>query len=290
MTMVGGTLILVDGFNPEVMAKTIAKEKATLYAGVPAMHVALLNYPDLDKYDVSSLRVVASGGAPCPTPVIKQMMEKFGCLVWNGFGSNEGHLNVTEVGMDPELVSTTIGPPQLYAQTRIVDENNNILGPGKVGEFCQKAPFVIAGYYKRPELNDKWDKDGFYHTGDACYLDDDGFYHFSTRLKDIIIRGGQNISAEQVEFLLYKHPKIVNVAVVGMPDERLGERCCAYVEIKDGESITLEEVVDFLEKEGLAKYKWPERIETIDALPRTPTGKVLKYVLREDILKKMQSD
>lgn len=290
MIMVGGTLILLDGFNPATMAQTIAKEKATLYAGVPAMHIGLLNYPELDKYDLSSLRVVASGGAPCPTTVIKQMMAKFGCLVWNGFGSNEGHLNVTEVGLEPELVSTTIGLPQLYSQTKIVDENGNILGAGKVGEFCQKAPFVISGYYKRPDLNaNKWDKDGFYHTGDACYLDEDGFYHFSTRLKDIIIRGGMNISAEDVEFILYKHQKIQNVAVVGMPDAKLGEKCCAFIELKANETITLEEVQAFMNQEGVAKYKWPERIETITQLPRTPTGKVLKYVLRDSIAQKMKN-
>lgn len=291
MAMVGGTLILIDGFNPAVMAQTIAKEKATLYAGVPAMHIALLNYADLDQFDVSSLRVVASGGAPCPTPVIKQMMEKFGCLVWNGFGSNEGHLNVTEVGLAPELVSTTIGLPQLYSQTKIVDESQNILGVGQVGEFCQKAPFIISGYYKRPDLNaQKWDQDGFYHTGDACYLDENGFYHFSTRLKDIIIRGGMNISAEEVEFILYRHPKVVNAAVVGMPDAKLGEKCCAYLELKPGESLALEDIQSFMAKEGVAKYKWPERIEILSQLPRTPTGKVLKYVLREEIAKKLTGE
>jgi len=287
MAMVGGTLILLDGFNPAVMAQTIHKEKATLYAGVPAMHVALLNYADLDKYDLSSLRVVASGGAPCPTAVIKQLMSKFGCLVWNGFGSNEGHLNVTEVGLDPELVSTTIGLPQLYSHTKIVDEQGKILGPGKIGEYCQRAPFIIAGYYKRPELNAaKWDKDGYYHTGDACFLDENGFYHFATRLKDIIIRGGMNISAEEVEFILYRHPKVVNAAVVAMPDPTLGEKCCAYLELKPGESVTLQDVQAFMEKEKVAKYKWPERVEVIPQFPRTPTGKVLKYKLREDIAAK----
>lgn len=288
MAIVGGTLILLDGFNPAVMAQTIAREKATLYAGVPAMHVALLRYPELDKYDLSSLRVVASGGAPCPTPVIEEMMSKFGCLVWNGFGSNEGHLNVTEVGLNPELVSTTIGLPQLYSQTKIVDENNRVVNVGEVGEYCQKAPFIIAGYYKRPDLNaKKWDQDGFYHTGDACYLDENGFYHFSTRLKDIIIRGGMNISAEEVESLLYKIPKVINVAVVGMPDQKLGEKCCAYVELQPGETLSLEEVQAFMEKEKVAKYKWPQRVEMVEQLPRTPTGKVLKYVLREDISKKV---
>ncbi len=292
MAMVGGRVILLDGFVPADMAKTIHKEKATLYAGVPAMHVALLNYPDLDQYDLSSLRVVASGGAPCPTPVIRQMMEKFGCLVWNGFGSNEGHLNVTEVGLNPELVSTTIGLKQLYSDVKIVDENNNRVGPGVVGEYCQKAPFVIAGYYKRPDLNQsKWDDEGFYHSGDACYADESGFYHFSTRLKDIIIRGGMNISAEEVEFVLYRHPKILNVSVVGMPDDRLGERACAYVELKEkGDVITLEDVKAFMEQEKVAKYKWPERVEVVETLPRTPTGKVLKYVLRDEIAKKTQTE
>ena len=121
-------------------------------------------------------------------------------------------------------------------------------------------------------------------------MDENGFYHFSTRLKDIIIRGGMNISAEEVEFILYKNPKVVNVAVVGMPDERLGERCCAYVEPKEGQALSLEEVQAFMEKEGVAKYKWPERVEIIKQLPRTPTGKVLKYVLRDEIAKKLKEN
>ena len=256
------------------------------------MHVALLNNPEAGKYDMRSLRVVASGGAPCPTSIIKQMMNKFRCLVWNGFGSNEGHLNVTEVGIDPELVSTTIGLKQLYSDVKIVDEFNNPVGVGVVGEYCQKAPFIIGGYYKRPDLNKKnWDNDGFYHTGDACFVDEDGFYHFSTRLKDIIIRGGMNISAEEIEFVLYKHPKILNVAIVGMPDERLGEKAVAYIELKNkDDSIDLLEIQKFMEEEKVAKYKWPERVEVVTALPRTPTGKVLKYMLRDEIRKRLEKE
>jgi acyl-CoA synthetase len=162
------------------------------------------------------------------------------------------------------------------------------LGVGEVGEYCQKAPFIISGYYKRPDLNKaKWDQDGFFHSGDACYVDENGLYHFSTRLKDIIVRGGVNISAEEVEYILYRNPKVVNVAVVGMPDEILGERCCAFLELKPGESISLEEVQAFMDQSNVAKYKWPERVEIIDQLPRTPTGKVLKYVLRRDIRERM---
>ncbi|MFH1139558.1 MAG: AMP-binding protein [Pseudomonadota bacterium] len=283
MAMAGGTLILLDGFDPAVMARTISAEKATLYAGVPAMHVALLSYSGLKDHDLSSLRVVASGGAPCPTAVIRQLMESFGCLVWNGFGSNEGHLNVTELGLDPELISTTIGVSQLYSQIKIVDEIGARVGAGQAGEYCQKAPFIISGYYKRPDLNGKkWDEEGFYHTGDACYVDENGFFHFVTRLKDIIIRGGMNISAEEVEFLLYEHPKVFNVAVVGYSDPALGERSCACVELKPGvDSLTLGEVVEFMAERRVAKYKYPEKLLVLGSLPRTPTGKVLKYKLRE---------
>jgi cyclohexanecarboxylate-CoA ligase len=290
MAMAGGTVILLDGFEPAVMAQAITKEKGTVYAGVPAMHVMLLNYPGMDKSDFSSLRLAFTGGAPTPTVVIKQMMEKFGCLVGNGFGSTEGHLNVTEIGMEPELVSSTIGVPQLYSEIKIIDEEGNRLDVNQTGEFCQKAPWIISGYYKRPDLNrEKWDEEGFFHSGDACYLDESGFLHFVTRLKDIIIRGGVNISAEELEFILYKHPKILNVAVVGMPDPRLGEKCCAWVELKPGgKSLTVEEVRAFMEKEKVAKNKWPERIEVIDQLPRTPTGKVRKNFLRNAIAKKLE--
>ena len=283
MAMVGGTLILLDGFDPETMARTISRENATVYAGVPAMHVALLNYPGLKDHDLSSLRAVASGGAPCPTSVINKLMESFGCLVWNGFGSNEGHLNVTELGLEPELISTTIGVAQLYSQVKIVDESGARLGANQVGEYCQKAPFIISGYYKRPDLNEKkWDDEDFYHSGDACYVDDDGFYHFSTRLKDIIIRGGMNISAEEVEFLLYEHPKILNVSVVGFSDPALGEKACACVELKPGvETLTLDEIKEFMASRKVAKYKYPEKVLILPAMPRTPTGKVLKYKLRE---------
>ena len=289
MTMVGGTLILLDGFHPATMAETIAKEKATLYAGVPAMHISLLNYSKLDQYDMSSLRVIASGGAPCPTDTIKQLMERFGCLVWNGFGSNEGYLNVTEVGMGPELVSTTMGTRQLYSQVKIVDKKGHRLGVGEVGEFCQKAPFLIAGYYKRPDLNTrKWDNEGFYHTGDACYLDEHGFYRFVSRISDMIIRAGMNVSAEEVEAVLYRHPKVLHAAVVAMPASTQGERICAYIELKpDAETVTRKEIRDFMGEQKVARYKWPDRIEIVRKLPRTPTGKVLKKDLREDIAAKV---
>ncbi len=292
MAMLGGTLILLDGFNPAVMAQTIAQEKATVYAGVPAMHIALLNYPKLGDYDLSSLRAVASGGAPCPVAVIERMMKTYGCLIWNGFGSNEGYLNVTELGMAPQLVSTTMGIRQLYSEIKIVDKDGNRLGVGEIGEFCQKAPFIMAGYFKRPDLNKKkWDNEGFYHSGDGAFIDQDGYYHFVSRIADIIIRSGMNISAEDVESVLYRHPKVLNAAVVGMPAQLLGERVCAYVELKEGvETLTKKEAWELMESEKVARYKWPDRVEIIKALPRTPTGKVIKNLLRKQIAEKLAAE
>ncbi len=292
MAMLGGTLILLDGFNPATMAQAIAQERATVYAGVPAMHIALLNYPKLADHDLSSLRAVASGGAPCPVAVIERMMKTYGCLIWNGFGSNEGYLNVTELGMAPELVSTTMGTRQLYSEIKIVDKDGKRLGVGEIGEFCQKAPFIMAGYFKRPDLNrNKWDDQGFYHTGDAAYLDEHGYYHFVSRIADIIIRSGMNISAEDVESVLYRHPKILNAAVVGMPAQVQGERVCAFVELKQGvESFTKKEAWQLMEAEKVARYKWPDRIEVVKDLPRTPTGKVIKNVLRKQIAERLAAE
>ncbi len=292
MAMLGGTLILLDGFNPATMAQAIAQEKATLYAGVPAMHIALLNYPKLGEHDLSSLRAVASGGAPCPVAVIERMMKTYGCLIWNGFGSNEGYMNVTELGMAPELVSTTMGTRQLHSEIKVVDKEGKRLGPGEIGEFCQKSPYIMAGYYKRPDLNEKkWDAEGYYHSGDGAYLDENGYYHFVSRIADIIIRSGMNISAEDVESVLYRHPKVLNAAVVGMPAPVQGERVCAYIELKDGaEALSKKEVWELMEANRVARYKWPDRVEISAKLPRTPTGTVIKNVLRKEIAEKLAAE
>jgi len=256
------------------------------------MHIALLNYPKLGDHDLSSLRAVASGGAPCPVAVIERMMKTYGCLIWNGFGSNEGYLNVTELGMPPELVSTTMGTRQLHSEIKIVDKEGKRLGVGEIGEFCQRAPFIMAGYFKRHDLNKKkWDEEGFYHSGDGAYLDENGYYHFVSRIADIIIRSGMNISAEDVESVLYRHPKVLNAAVVGMPAPVQGERVCAYIELKEGVApLTKKEASELMEANKVARYKWPDRVEIIKGLPRTPTGKVIKNVLRKQIAEKLAAE
>ncbi len=286
MAMTGGTLVILDHFYPSTVAEIIQREKITLYPAVPAMHRALLNVRDLDKFDFASLRVVCTGGAPCPTVLIEQMMESFDCQVWQGFGSNEGYLNVTEVGFEPRLVSSTMGTRQLYSEIKIVDKKGRRLGVGEVGEYCQKAPFIISGYYKRPDLNaGKWDEEGYYHTGDACFLDDEGYYRFVTRQSDFIIVGGVNISAEEVEEVLHKHPDIYDVAVVGMPHRVTGEKVFAYIQMReDREPLTVKSVREYMKSREIAQNKWPFRIKCVDELPRTPTGKITKYILRDKLV------
>jgi len=220
MAMLGGTLILLDGFNPATMAQAISQEKATLYAGVPAMRIALLSYPKIGEYDLSSLRVIVSGAAPCPVAVMERLMKSFGCLMWNSFGSNEGYMNVTELGMSPELVSTTMGTRQLYSEIKIVDKDGKLLGVGEIGEFCQKSPYIMAGCFKRPDLNrKKWDEEGFYQSGDAAYLDENGYYHFVSRIAYIELKeGAEPLTKKEVWELMeaekvarYKWPDRVEI-------------------------------------------------------------------------------
>jgi non-ribosomal peptide synthetase component E (peptide arylation enzyme) len=289
--MKGDKLVLQDGFNPENVLKAIEAEKATHFAGVPAMHIALLNSPNIDKYDLSSYRQIMVGGAPAPTPMIKAYQAR-GIQIGQTCGSNEGYLITSRCWETPKEIAETIGPHPRGSQIKILNEKGEVLPPGleNVGELWEKGPNIFPGYYKRPDLNAQaFDEEGFHRTGDAFCLGYDGLYRFVTRIKDIIIRGGMNISAEEVEFVLQEHPKLLYAAVVDMPDPVMGERCCAYVQLKPGAApITLEEIQAFMEEKHITKYKWPERVEIIEELPRTPTGKVTKYSLREDIRNKLK--
>jgi non-ribosomal peptide synthetase component E (peptide arylation enzyme) len=199
---------------------------------------------------------------------------------------------VAELGSPPQIISSTMGIRMLHADSKVVDKEGRRVGAGEIGEFCQRAPFIMAGYYKRPDLNaKKWDEEGFYHSGDAAFEDEHGYYHFVSRISDIIIRSGMNISAEDVESVLYRHPKVLNAAVVGMPAPVQGERVCAYIELKEGiEALTKKEVWDLMEEQKVARYKWPDRVEISARLPRTPTGKVIKNVLRKQIAEKLAAE
>lgn len=288
--MLGQKMVLLEKFDPAECIGAIEKHRATHFMGVPAMHIAMLNSPLMDEADLSSLVRVVTGGAPAPTVMIEQYMKR-GVGVVNGWGANEGTFCGTRWDQK-EHFADSIGPHPPSYEMKIVDEQRNPLPPGQVGEIAMRGPCIFPGYHKRPDLNEKvFDGEGYFYSGDLGILGFDGFYRFCGRKKDLIIRGGQNISAEEVEFLIQEHPKVMFVAAVGMPDERLGERVCVYIQTKKpGDKLSLEEVVAFLKEKDIAIYKLPERVEVVDELPRTPTGKVQKFKLREDVAKKLQGN
>ena len=287
--MLGQKMVLLESFNPEESIRAIEAHRATHFMGVPAMHISMLNSPAMEEANLKSLTRVVTGGAPAPGVMIDQYLKRFGVGVVNGWGSNEGAFCGTRWDQR-ECLADSIGPHPPSYEIKIVDGDGNPLPPGRVGEIAMRGPCVFAGYHKRPDLNLRsFDGDGYFHTGDLGMLGFDGFYRFCGRKKDLIIRGGQNISAEEIEFLIQEHPRVLFVAAVGMPDQRLGERTCVYIQPKNpGDRLTLEEVTSFLKKKDIAAYKLPERVEMIDELPRTPTGKVQKFKLREDIMRSQQ--
>jgi cyclohexanecarboxylate-CoA ligase len=221
-----------------------------------------------------------SGGAPIPSALVSQAMEKLDAKIVSVWGMTEV-LAVTTVKLDDsdDLSASTDGVAMPYTAVSIVDENRRPLPSGTAGVLETRGATLCVGYLKRPALFEL--RDGWFDTGDLARMDDDGYIRITGRSKDIIIRGGENISVAEIEGLLFEHPRIAAVAIVAMPDPRLGERACAFVRLVDDESLTLDEIREFLLDQGVAKVYVPERLEVIDEMPMTPTGKVQKFALRD---------
>lgn len=301
--MVGATYILHHPFDPVLFLQQINDEKATYGGGSPAMHLMLLRHPDIDKYSLKSLRLMMTGSAPTPEYVVKTYLEKYHVEMINFWGQNEltglpaGPKDVS----DPYLRALTFphyGKEGVrwntkgaeYIETRILREGDDTIlnNVGDVGELVFRSPGVLPCYFKNPELDKKAFVDGFFRTGDLFKIEENNLLTFFGRKKDIIIRGGQNISPEEIENVLQYHPKVLEVAVVGYPDARLGEKACACVVLRKGESLTLDEIADFMRQKDMAIFKFPERLEIVENLSRNPAGKVQKSKLREDIKQKIK--
>jgi 2,3-dihydroxybenzoate-AMP ligase len=283
-------LVLLDSVAPEAICETVQKEKVTAIPTVPALIARVVQMEDLKKYDLSSLKKISVGGAPSTPELVRSVHEKIGCQIINGFGSVEGTCAGTRLGDSIELICGSVGTPVCpYDNLKIVDSNGNEVTTGVDGELVSKGPGVFTGYFKSPEENANiFTKDGFFKTGDQARKDEFGNIWITGRIKDIIIRGGENISAVEIENLISVHPDIQDVAVVGMPDKILGERTCAYIIPKPGKKPTLQEIVSFLKGKGASVLQLPERVELVAELPLTKVGKVDKKVLREDIKKKVE--
>jgi fatty-acyl-CoA synthase len=242
----------------------------------------MAHHPTFAETDLSSVRVLVVGGAPCPLPVLK-IYEARGVLMQQGYGLTETAPMVTILA--PEFALQKVGSsgkPALFTEVKLADaEGTAILEPRRQGEVLVRGPNVTPGYWRLPEATAQAiDADGWFHTGDAAYFDEEGFLTISDRIKDMIISGGENVYPAEVESALMRHPAIAEVAVIGEPDEQWGEFVVAIASLKAGQTLTIEELRDFA-GESLARYKLPRRLETIAALPRNATGKILKYRLRE---------
>jgi cyclohexanecarboxylate-CoA ligase len=277
----GATGVWLDVWDATAAARVIESERVTFTMGAtPFLHD--LTYVPAG-HDLSSLRVFISAGAPIPRPLVRDARARLGCAISPGWGMTENGL-VTCNGLDaPEdKVFTTDGRPVRGMTLRIVDEAGRPRGLDAEGELLVRGPSQFVGYFRRPDFTrESYTPDGWFRTGDRGRLDADGYLSITGRSKDLIIRGGENIPVAEVENVLFTHPKIAGVAVVGMPDPRLGERACAVVVPKPGVSLTLAELVAWLDDRQLARQKFPERLELVTEFPMTPSGKIQKFRLRQ---------
>ena len=279
----GATMVLpVEVFNPEYIMQTIEKEKINAILLIPAMAFFLLQLPDLEKYDTSSLQLWVTGAAILPTETRKQIIKHFpNVKIFDMFGQTE--MSPVVSGLVPseyEGRETSVGRALPFIEIRVVDDKDNDVPVGEIGEAIYRGPTVMKEYYKDPEVTAEAMRGGWFHSTDLVRQDEEGFFYIVDRKKDMIVSGGENIYPAEIEEVLFSHPKILECAVIGVHDEEWGESVKAIVVCKQGESMTGEEVVEYC-KQHLASYKKPKSVDFMDALPRNPAGKVLKTVLRD---------
>jgi 2,3-dihydroxybenzoate-AMP ligase len=290
--LVGAASVFSHETRPDELAATISREHITHLPCVPTIAMGLLELPAQDRTRLESLKMITVGGQRLQEPTARALRRAWPSLVVQQvFGMAEGLLCYTHPSDPDDLASTTQGRPMSPAdEVRIVDGNGRDVAAGEVGELHCRGPYTIRGYYRADERNaEAFTADGFYRSGDLVRRDSAGNLTVEGRLKDQINRGGEKISAEEIESHLLDHPSVSAAAVVAMADARLGERPCAFVTLKPGGGLTLESMRDFLTKRGVARYKWPERLEIIARMPLTNVGKIKKADLRRDIESRLEA-
>ena len=278
-------IIASEHFDPLKTLQALEQERCTALYGVPTMFIAQLDHPEFDNFDVSSLRTGIMAGSPCPIEVMRQVIDRMGAHQMTiAYGQTEHSPVITQtlVSDSIERRVSTVGAVLPGVEARIVDpENGEILGPGIQGELQARSSMVMRGYYNMPEATAAAiDDEGWLHTGDLAEVDEDGYYKITGRLKDMIIRGGENVYPREIEEFLYTHPKISDVQVIGVPDERFGEEVMAWVMLRPGESADAEEIREFC-RGKIAHFKVPRYVKVTTEFPMTVTGKIQKFRMRE---------
>ncbi len=281
----GNRLVLVPRFDPDAVFAGFENEGVTLFCGVPTMYWALLNHPGAANYDLekiaATLRIGASGGAALPLEVLRQFEARFDIPILEGYGLSETSPVASFNHLERERKPGSIGQPVWGVQMRIVDENGEAVPAGTAGEVVVRGHNVMKGYYNRPEDTSSAIQNGWFHTGDAGKMDDDGYFYIVDRIKDMVLRGGYNVYPREIEESLITHPDISLAAVIGVPDDKLGEEVKAFVVLNPGATTTADGIVSWAKQE-MADYKYPRSVEIRESLPMTSTGKILKRELRSD--------
>lgn len=287
----GGTVVLAPSTETEEIFSLAQQERVTVIASVRPLVARWLDTPHLDRWDLSALRVVQNGGTRMPPEFRKRMIERLHVIPQEIYGTAEGLINMTRLDASEDLLMNSSGRPVSdLDELRVVDENGNDVPDGASGELLTRGPYTIRGYYNAPEVNaSAFTADGFYRMGDIVRKHGRDLY-VEGRKKDMINRGGEKIDCEEVENAILQHPAVQSASLVAMPDRDYGERACAFVRLKQGQTLSFDELIAFLERAHMARFKLPERLEVVDAFPTSPVGKVLKRELRELIVKKLSAE
>ena len=277
---VGGTAVLMERFDAIASLDAVERHHVSVLFGAPPMFIAWLNTPGVERYDLSTVRLAVSGAAPLPGPVLEDFARKTGITIWEGYGLTETAPGVTSNAMGTVAKPGSIGKPLPGVEVRIVDAHGEDVEEGDPGEIWVRGPNVFRGYWRQTDATNEALADGWFHTGDVGYADDDGYVFLVDRKKDLVIVSGFNVYPREVEDVLYRHPKIADAAVIGIPHPYTGEAVKAFVVLAPGTTATEEEILDFCRR-SLARFKCPQVIEFVAELPHLPTGKVLRRALRE---------
>ncbi|HEX4060700.1 MAG TPA: long-chain fatty acid--CoA ligase [Streptosporangiaceae bacterium] len=280
----GACLTLLPRFDAKKALEILVRDKVTVFGGVPTMFVALVHHPDHGDYDLSTLRLCVSGGAAMPVEVMNAFEKEFGCVVLEGYGLSETS-PVASFNSADERRPGSVGKPIAGVEFRIVDDADNDVPDGEPGEIVIRGHNVMKGYWNKPEetasaMGGTGEAGGgWFHTGDVGKRDADGFYYIVDRKKEMIIRGGYNVYPREIEEVLYEHPAVAEAAVIGVPHAELGEEIAAVLALKPGQSASPQELRDYV-KSKVAAYKYPRTVKIVDALPKGPTGKILKREIK----------
>lgn len=280
--MNGGTILIMPKFSPMEVFRLAKEYEATIFAGVPTMYNYLLQRAEGNEKSFSTIRLCISGGASMPVTLLNNFEKTFDVIISEGYGLSEASPVTCFNPLDRPRKPGSIGTNIVNVENKVVDELGNEVPVGEVGELIVRGPNVMKGYYKMPEETTVALKDGWLHTGDMARMDDEGYFYIVDRKKDMILVGGYNVYPREVEEVLFAHPTILEVAVIGVPDPETGESVVAFVVAKDSDRITEQELIEFC-KGHLANYKVPSRIEFLDELPKNTTGKILRRTLRKHV-------